>query len=132
FIPVDEMLVLEDDTQRLEIYRVIEHGHMAHAVFAYLPEERIFMEGDLSDVSWGMHWWGSALVANVEHYGLDPETNVAVHGDGPLPFAETVANSQAQSEAAQAYCETSEASGYFVFGCPVQYDTEGPLALTPR
>ena len=30
------------------------------------------------------------------------------------------------------YCKTAEQAGRFVFGCPVQYDTQGPVPLTPR
>ncbi|HYD25141.1 MAG TPA: MBL fold metallo-hydrolase [Croceibacterium sp.] len=132
FTPVDEKLVLEDAIQRLEIYRVVEHGHMPDAVFAYLPNERIMMEGDLSDEAWQLHWWGSALAANIAHYRIDPERNVAVHGTGPLSIAQTLANNQKQIDAAVEYCRTTEQGGRFVFGCPVQYDTSGPQPLTPR
>ena len=132
FTPVDEKLVLEDGTRRLEIYRVVEHGHMPNAVFAYLPVERITLEGDLGDEAWQLHWWGSALAANIEHYGIDPETNIAVHGTGPLSIAQTLANNQKQIDAAVEYCRTTEQGGRYVFGCPVQYDTQGPLPLTRR
>jgi glyoxylase-like metal-dependent hydrolase (beta-lactamase superfamily II) len=132
FTPVDEKLVLDDGTRRLEIYRVVEHGHMPNAVFAYLPAERITMEGDLGDEAWQLHWWGSALAANIERYGIDPETNIAVHGSGPLSIEQTLANNQRQIDAAVEYCRTTEQGGRFVFGCPVQYDTRGPLPLTPR
>jgi hypothetical protein len=63
FRPVDGVLVLEDKKRRLEIYHVVEHLHMSNALFAYLPSERIMMEGDLSDITWNWHWWGSALNA---------------------------------------------------------------------
>jgi len=132
FTPVDEKLVLEDATRRLEIYRVVEHSHMPNAVFAYLPATRIMMEGDLGDESWQLHWWGSALAANIAHYGIDPATNIAVHGSGPLSIAQTLANNQRQIDAAVEYCRTTEQGGRFVFGCPVQYDTQGPVPLTPR
>jgi hypothetical protein len=132
FTPVDEKLVLEDGTQRLEIYRVIEHSHMPNAVFAYLPKARMTMEGDFGDEAWQLHWWGSALAANIAHYGIDPVTNIAVHGTGPLSIAQTLANNQRQIDAAVEYCRTTEQGGRFVFGCPVQYDTQGPLTLTPR
>ena len=132
FTPVDEKLVLEDATRRLEIYRVIEHAHMPNAVFAYLPKERITLEGDLGDEAWQLHWWGSALAANIAHYGIDPETNIAVHGSGPLSIAQTLANNQKQNDAAEEYCRTTGQGGRFVFGCPVQYDTRGPVTLTPR
>lgn len=132
FTPVDETLVLEDATRRLEIYRVIEHSHMPNGIFAYLPANRIMMEGDLGDESWQLHWWGSALATNIAHYGIAPETNVPVHGSGPLPVAQVLANIQRQVDAAVEYCRTAEAGGRFVMGCPVQYDSRGALELAPR
>ena len=132
FTPVDDKLVLEDAAQRLEIYRVVEHAHMPDAVFAYLPKHRLMMEGDLGDEAWQLHFWGSALAANIAHYGIEPERNIAVHGSGPLSIAQTLANNQKQIDAAVEYCRTTEAGGRFVFGCPVQYDTRGPVTLTPR
>ena len=132
FTPVDEKLVLEDATQRLEIYRVVEHGHMPDGIFAYLPKSRIMMEGDFGDESWQLHFWGSALVANIARYGIDPVTDIAVHGSGPLSIAETLANDQRQIDAAVEYCHTTEQGGRHVLGCPVQYDTRGPVPLTPR
>ena len=132
FTPVDEKLVLEDRTRRLEIYRVVEHGHMPDAVFAYLPADRLRMEGDLGDAAWPLHFWGSALAANIEHYGIAPERNVAVHGSGPLTIEQTLANNRRQIEAAVEYCRTTEQGGRFVPGCPVQYDVSGPVTLTPR
>ena len=95
FTPVDERLVLEDRTQRLEIYHVLAHSHMANAVFAYLPAARIMMEGDLGDAEWTWHWWASALAANIKAYGIDPRLNVAVHGpNGGLSIEQTLANNQ--------------------------------------
>ena len=132
FTPVDETLVLEDATRRLEIYRVIEHSHMPNGIFAYLPANRIMMEGDLGDEAWQLHWWASALATNIAHYGISPETNVPVHGAGPLPVAQVLANNQRQMEAAVGYCRTAEAGGRFVMGCPVQYDSRGALDLAPR
>ncbi|HEY6814386.1 MAG TPA: MBL fold metallo-hydrolase [Croceibacterium sp.] len=132
FTPVDEKLVLADATRRLEIYRVVEHGHMPNAVFAYLPAERITLEGDLGDEAWQLHWWGSALAANIAHYAIDPQTNIAVHGSGPLSIAQTLANTQAQVDAAVEYCRTTEQGGRYVQGCPVQYDSRGLRPLTPR
>ncbi|HEY8521294.1 MAG TPA: MBL fold metallo-hydrolase [Gammaproteobacteria bacterium] len=130
FVPVNEHLVLEDETRRLDVYHVIGHSHMANAVFAYLPAERIMMEGDLSDAGWTWHWWAGALAANIEAYGLDPVRNVAVHGPpGGLPMEETLANVQRQAEAAQAFCAERARVGSFVLGCPVQYDASGALPL---
>jgi len=90
------------------------------------------MEGDLGDEAWQLHWWAGAHAINIAHYGIDPEINVAVHGSGPLSIEQTLANTQAQMDAAVEYCETTEAGGRYVFGCPVQYDSTGPLTLQPR
>ena len=80
FTPVDDKLVLEDRKHRLEIYRLIEHAHMPDGIFAYLPRERIMMEGDFGDEAWQLHFWGSALAANIEHRGIAPLTDISVHG----------------------------------------------------
>ena len=133
FIPVDEKLVLEDRTRRLEIYHVLGHSHMANAVFAYLPAARIMMEGDLGDASWTWHWWASALNENIKAYGIDPRLNVAVHGpNGGLSIEATLANNQRQMEAARKFCSDQQAAGVPVFGCPVQYDVSGAVPLPSR
>lgn len=130
FTPVDERLVLDDGTQRLEIYHVLAHSHMAQAVFAYLPAARIMMEGDFGDAEWTWHWWAGALNANIKAYGINPRLDVAVHGpNGGLSIEKTLANDQRQMEAARTFCAQQQAAGVPVFGCPVQYDTSGPLPL---
>ena len=130
FTPVDERLVLDDGTQRLEIYHVLAHSHMAQAVFAYLPTPRIMMEGDFGDAEWTWHWWAGALTANIKAYGINPRLDVAVHGpNGGLSIEKTLANDQRQMEAAQTFCAQQQTAGIPVFGCPVQYDTSGPVAL---
>jgi hypothetical protein len=133
FVPVDEHLALQDDTQRLDIYRVLGHSHMANGVLAYLPVQRILMEGDLGDETWTWHWWAGAMKTNLEAYDLEPVKNVAVHGPpGGLSIEETLANTQAQAEAAQKFCSDQAAKGVYPFGCPVQYDVSGALPLSPR
>lgn len=133
FVPVDEHLTLQDRTQRLDIYRVLNHTHMANGVLAYLPQQRILMEGDLGDEAWTWHWWAGSLKTNLDTYDLKPLKNVAVHGPaGGLSIEETLANIQAQSEAAQRFCSEQVAKGVYPFGCPVQYDTSGALPLSPR
>lgn len=126
FLPVDGTLVLEDGTQRLQVHHVVAHSHMGNAVFAYLPVQKLLLEGDLSDVNWEWHWWAYALQGNIDHYGLDVERVVPVHGE-VLPLADNLAQSQRQAEAAQAFCNSQAESGYRFFGCPVKYDTKGLL-----
>jgi glyoxylase-like metal-dependent hydrolase (beta-lactamase superfamily II) len=120
FMPVDEHLVLEDATARVDVYHAIGHLHMAEAVFAYVPEHRIFLEGDFSTYNWDWHWWGDAYLDNVEQYGLDPAINVPVHGM-VTSFDETIAAIEEQVERARAFCAESEARGVYPAGCPVQF-----------
>jgi hypothetical protein len=132
-VPVDEHLVLQDRTQQLDIYRVLNHTHMANGVLAYLPKDRILMEGDLGDKAWTWHWWAGAMKANLEAYDLKPIKNVAVHGPpGGLSIEETLAHTQSQAEAAQKLCSEKTEMGVFPFGCPVQYDASGLLPMSPR
>ncbi|HEX6998410.1 MAG TPA: MBL fold metallo-hydrolase [Gammaproteobacteria bacterium] len=126
FMPVDERLVLEDSTRRLEVYHAVGHFHMSDALIAYLPNERIIMEGDFTDDGWTWNWWGYAMRANMERYGIDPEIDIPVHGT-PGPVAEKLAITDRQIEAARSFCAESAALGSFPFGCPVRYSTTGPI-----
>jgi glyoxylase-like metal-dependent hydrolase (beta-lactamase superfamily II) len=123
FVPVDEHLVLEDATMRVDVYHALGHLHMAEAVFAYIPEHRIFIEGDFTTHDWDWHWWGGSYLDSIEHYGLDPVLNIPVHGI-VTTFEETVAAIEEQIERARAYCRESEAVGIFPAGCPVRYSRE--------
>lgn len=128
FLPVDDVLVLEDSMQRLEIYQVVGHSHMGNAVFAYLPEEKIIMEGDLGDVNWQWHWWAGALQANIDFYDIEPEFNVPVHGV-VLSTEEALQKHQEQAEAAVAFCNSQKEAGIPFWGCPVKYSASGLLPL---
>jgi glyoxylase-like metal-dependent hydrolase (beta-lactamase superfamily II) len=127
FMAVDEKLVLEDSTHRLEVYHAVGDFHMADALIAYLPKERIIMEGDFTDDGWTFNWWAGALQANIELYGLDPELDIPVHGS-PESLEDKLAGVQKQVEAAQRFCAENAARGSFQPGCPVRYSTTGVIA----
>ena len=126
FIPVDEQLVLEDAMRRLDVYHAVGHFHMSDALIAYLPNERIVMEGDFTDDGWTWNWWGYAMRANIERYGIDPAIDIPVHGT-PGSVAEKLATTEAQIESARAFCAENAARGSYPFGCPVRYSTTGPI-----
>ncbi|MGX3020967.1 hypothetical protein [Ursidibacter sp. B-7004-1] len=79
FVPINKPLVLEDQTQRLEIYPVISNNHMANAVFAYLPKEKIFFDADIGTAADEWQLWPDSYLDNVEHYGLTVEKILSVH-----------------------------------------------------
>lgn len=126
FMPVDEHLVLEDSMRRLDVYHAVGDMHMSDALIAYLPEEKIIMEGDFSDEHYMFNWWADAFHANMERYGIDPQIDIPVHGSvGPV--AEKLVRIEEQVEAAQAFCAETAQRGAYVLGCPVQYSTTGPI-----
>lgn len=120
FVPVDEHRVLEDETMRVDVYHAVGHLHMSDAVFAYVPEHRILLEGDFTTFDWDWHWWGDAYLDNVEHYGLDPAVNIPVHGI-VTSFDEAIASIEQQVERARAHCAERAAAGAYPAGCPVKY-----------
>jgi glyoxylase-like metal-dependent hydrolase (beta-lactamase superfamily II) len=126
FIAVDEHLVLEDSLRRLDVYHAVGHMHMADAVFAYLPTERIIMEGDFTDDTWEFNWWANAMRANVDRYGLDPEIDVPVHGSVTSVAAKLAVTAE-QVRNAEAFCDELAAGGRYLLGCPVRQSIDGPL-----
>jgi glyoxylase-like metal-dependent hydrolase (beta-lactamase superfamily II) len=123
FLPVDEQLVLDDGTMRVDVYHAVGHLHMAEAVFAYIPGPRIFLEGDFTTYNWEWHWWGDAYLDSVERYGLDPALNVPVHGI-VTTFDETIEGVEEQVQRARDYCTGQARAGVYPAGCPVQYSRE--------
>jgi glyoxylase-like metal-dependent hydrolase (beta-lactamase superfamily II) len=123
FLPVDDHLVLDDGTMRVDVYHAVGHLHMAEAVFAYVPGPRIFLEGDFTTHDWDWNWWGGAYLDNVERYGLNPATNVPVHGI-VTTFDEAIAAIERQVQNAREYCTRQARAGVYPAGCPVQYSRD--------
>jgi hypothetical protein len=123
FLPVDDHLVLDDGTMRVDVYHAVGHLHMAEAVFAYVPGPRIFLEGDFTTHARDWHWWGGAYLDNVERYGLNPATNVPVHGI-VTTFDESIAAIERQVQNARNYCTRQARAGVYPAGCPVQYSRD--------
>ena len=127
FMPVDEHLVLEDSKHRLDVYHAVGDLHMSDALIAYLPKEKMIMEGDFTDETWAFNWWAGALRANMDLYGLEPKIDIPVHGTVGT-IEEKVKRTNEQVEAAQKFCADNAARGNTPFGCPVRYSTAGPIA----
>jgi len=97
--------VLEDDTQRIELYEIEGSLHAADMMIAYLPSIRTIVEADIVQ-PWlggafgggdGPHPFLVHLKGELDRLGLDYEQFVPVHAPAPPP---TVA--RAQFEAALA------------------------------
>ena len=123
FIPVDEHLVLEDSSMRVDVYEVIGHMHMADAVFAYVPEERVLMQGDMFVVEWDWHWWADNYMDSIDYFDLDPLYDIPVHGQ-VLSFEEVIENINSQVESARSFCNQNESVGIYMAGCPAKYSND--------
>jgi glyoxylase-like metal-dependent hydrolase (beta-lactamase superfamily II) len=124
FEPVDERLVLEDSKHRLEVYHSVGDFHMSDALIAYLPREKILMEGDFTDDGWTWNWWAGAIKANRDLYGIAPTLDIPVHGT-PQSIEEKLAGADKQAQAAQQFCADNATRGNYPFGCPVRFSTRG-------
>lgn len=118
FIPVNTHLRLEDSRMTLDIYEVVKHNHMANAVFAYSPAERILIEADLATPANQFSFWAEAYEDNLQHYGLDVSIVSPNHVANPMTHEETLEWIRAGIPAAQARCERYAELNRNLPGCP--------------
>jgi hypothetical protein len=116
-LPVDEKLVLKDAMMEVHVLHAINNSHMANAVLAYVPGERIVAQGDLVDQGWDIVWWGNSYPESVKFYNLQVEKDLAVHGD--INTYEVALNHlRKQAATAKAFCDKADRENYAVAGCP--------------
>jgi glyoxylase-like metal-dependent hydrolase (beta-lactamase superfamily II) len=117
FIPVDDHLRLEDATMTVDIYHVIANNHMADAVFAYIPEHRIMIEGDIATAAVDLQWWGDSWLDNIDYRNLDVDLNVPVHMS-IMTREEVIDMVNPGIERVKVWCAEHEAQGNYFPGCP--------------
>ena len=119
FVPVDDHLRLSDNTMTVDIYHVIANNHMADAVFAYIPEHRAMIEGDIATAAEDLQWWGDSWQANIDHRKIDVQLNVPVHMD--VMTREQVIKMVAPGiQRVKEFCAQHIAKGNYFQGCPAQ------------
>ena len=117
FVPVDDMMVLEDDTMRVELYHTINNNHTADNLFAYIPEHRMIIEADVATASEDLQWWGDSWLDNIAHRNLDVDINVPVHMT-VMDRDEVVEMVNPGIERVKQWCDEHVAAGDFFPGCP--------------
>ena len=70
FKAVDDHLRLGDATMQVDLYHVVSNSHMAEALFAYVPKDRLLVEGDFFDVGWELYWWQKTYADNIAYRRL--------------------------------------------------------------
>lgn len=117
-LPVDDKLVLKDDTMEVVIYRVINNSHMANALLAYAPSAKSVSQGDLVDETWDLVYWGNSYPETVKFWNLDVERDLAVHGK-MNSYTDAINHLRRQANNAKAFCDTAAAQNFQIPGCPI-------------
>ena len=118
FVPVRGHLRLQDARMTLDLYEVVKHNHMANAVFAYAPQSRTLMEGDLATAANQFSFWAEAYEDNLEYYGLQVAMVSPNHVARPMTHAETLKWIAEGVPRALARCDELLALGRPIPGCP--------------
>jgi glyoxylase-like metal-dependent hydrolase (beta-lactamase superfamily II) len=80
FRGVDDTLVLKDKSLEVVIYHVKDNTHSPLLLMAYVPRDKILVQGDLIDVGWTQHPWADNYAKNLELRKIDFAKDVPVHG----------------------------------------------------
>jgi len=119
FIPVDDHMTLKDAAMTVELYHVIANSHMADGLFAYIPEHKMMIEGDIATAAEELQWWGDSWLDNIAHRKIDVQRNVPVHLT-PMTRDEVVAMVKGGVTRVKEFCAQHMAKGDYFPGCPAQ------------
>lgn len=93
---VDDELVLEDATMRVNLYRIVESPHADTLLMAYFPRERLLVEADVFTPGSPVHVFAPNLLENIKRRNLRVDRIVPIHGQ-VVPFAELVKAAQSSA-----------------------------------
>ena len=119
FMPMDEHLRLSDSSMTVDLYRVRGNTHMADAVFAYVPAQKIMVEGDVGTAAVDYQFWADSYMDNVEYYKLDVQTISPVHLN-IMSHAQLIEMIRGGVQRARERCASELAKGNYFPGCPIQ------------
>jgi glyoxylase-like metal-dependent hydrolase (beta-lactamase superfamily II) len=124
FIPVDEKLVLSDSTTTLWVLWARNDIHMADAVVAYAPAQRVIMEGDVATAAYIWQFWPDNFRDIIDYYHLDVSLDSPVHAvvpghPGALTLQQVDDLLKEGTERARKLCADELAKGYYLAGCPI-------------
>jgi glyoxylase-like metal-dependent hydrolase (beta-lactamase superfamily II) len=124
FIPVDERLTLSDDLMTVWILWTRNNIHMADAVVAYAPAQKVIMEGDVATASYIWQFWPDNFRDIIDYYHLDVKLDSPVHSvlpehPGVLTLEQVDDLLKGGTERARKLCADELAKDYYLAGCPV-------------
>lgn len=124
FMAVDERLRLSDDTMTLDVLWARNNIHMADAVFAYAPAQKVVIEGDIATASYDYQFWPDNFRDLIDHYKLDVEKLSPVHSvsreyPNVLTIKQVDELVKGGTQRARERCASELAKGNYFPGCPV-------------
>lgn len=124
FIPVGEKLHLADETMTLDVYWARQNIHMADAVFAHAPAQKVIIEGDIATAAFDYQFWPDDLRDLIDYYKLDVLVDSPVHSISPehpgvLTMAQLDELIKGGTQRARERCASELAKGNYFPGCPV-------------
>jgi hypothetical protein len=98
--------------------------HMADAVVAYAPAQKVIMEGDVATAATIWQFWPDNFRDIIDYYHLDVELDSPVHGvlpdhPGGLTMREIDDMLKGGTDRARQLCADEQAKGFYLAGCPV-------------
>jgi glyoxylase-like metal-dependent hydrolase (beta-lactamase superfamily II) len=125
FTAVDEHLRLSDETQTVDVYWGRNNGHMADVVFAYVPSEKLLIEGDMVTAAFDWQHWPDTFRDAIGYYKLDVQKISPVHSvwrEHPdvLTYEQAEELLKGGTERARQHCAAELAKGNYWPGCPIQ------------
>ena len=119
FVPVDDHLQLKDATMTVDLYHVIANNHMADGLFAYIPEHKAMIEGDIATAAEDLQWWGDSWLDNINYRKIDVQLNVPVHMD-VMTREQVIKMVTPGIQRVKEFCAQHLAKGDYFPGCPAQ------------
>ena len=120
-LAVDDHLRLADDALTVDIYHTVANAHMADGLLAYIPDEKLLLQGDLFDLNWQTYFWGNTYDDNVAYRNMEIERDVPIHGR-VTPIADVHRILEQQKGNARDLCSQVATAGLSMPGCPLAWD----------
>jgi glyoxylase-like metal-dependent hydrolase (beta-lactamase superfamily II) len=124
FIPMDDKLVLKDSLMELQILWARNNTHMADAIVAYAPAQKVIMEGDVATASLVWQLWADNLRDIIDYYHLDVKIDSPGHDIDPMHRGALTMEQldelvKGGVDRARQLCTDQLAKGVYLVGCPV-------------
>jgi hypothetical protein len=84
---VDDALVIKDDKMAVQLFHIAGNPHADTMLMAYLPRERILVEGDAFSPGAAVQPYAANLLENIKKHNLRVDRVVPLHGT-IAPFSE--------------------------------------------